>query len=130
LSLSPLGSVSQDNRLTCDGVVTSLLNSSPSLYVLAGKTFIAAVVMYNYYRWFPNSKIIFVAPTRPLVQQQVQACHKVSRSSGAFDPQHALDLKSHLVGILGADYGYSRVKYCHIPGEVMAKVEERYNAES
>lgn len=25
-----------------------------------GKTFIASVVIYNYYRWFPKSKIIFM----------------------------------------------------------------------
>ncbi|KAF7729998.1 hypothetical protein EC973_003411 [Apophysomyces ossiformis] len=42
-----------------------------------GKTFIAAVVMYNYWRWFPQSKIIFVAPTRPLVAQQIEACFKI-----------------------------------------------------
>jgi ATP-dependent DNA helicase MPH1 len=42
-----------------------------------GKTFIAAVVMYNYYRWFPKSKIVFVAPTRPLVAQQVDACFHI-----------------------------------------------------
>ncbi|KAI8364034.1 hypothetical protein EDC96DRAFT_209955 [Choanephora cucurbitarum] len=42
-----------------------------------GKTFIAAVVMFNYYRWFPNSKIIFMAPTRPLVEQQIEACYTV-----------------------------------------------------
>ncbi|KAG0174207.1 hypothetical protein DFQ28_000025 [Apophysomyces sp. BC1034] len=42
-----------------------------------GKTFIAAVVMYNYWRWFPTSKIIFVAPTRPLVAQQIEACFKI-----------------------------------------------------
>lgn len=39
-----------------------------------GKTLIAAVVMYNFYRWFPGGKIVFVAPTRPLVQQQKDAC--------------------------------------------------------
>ncbi|KAF0990618.1 hypothetical protein HZS_4863, partial [Henneguya salminicola] len=39
-----------------------------------GKTFVAAVVIMNYYRWFPNKKIIFIAPTRPLVNQQQQAC--------------------------------------------------------
>ncbi|KAJ3437395.1 fanconi anemia group m protein [Anaeramoeba flamelloides] len=38
-----------------------------------GKTLIATVVMYNYYRWFPSGKIIFLAPTKPLVQQQLQA---------------------------------------------------------
>jgi hypothetical protein len=25
-----------------------------------GKTFIAAVLMYNYYRWFPEGKIVFM----------------------------------------------------------------------
>lgn len=42
-----------------------------------GKTFIAAVVMFNYWRWFPNSKIIFMAPTRPLVSQQIEACFSI-----------------------------------------------------
>ncbi|KAI9308611.1 P-loop containing nucleoside triphosphate hydrolase protein [Cunninghamella echinulata] len=42
-----------------------------------GKTLIAAVVMYNYYRWFPDSIMIFMAPTRPLVEQQIEACYKV-----------------------------------------------------
>ena len=41
-----------------------------------GKTFIAAVVMLNYYRWFPKGKVIFMAPTRPLVTQQIEACHQ------------------------------------------------------
>ena len=39
-----------------------------------GKTFIAAVVMLNYYRWFPRGKVVFVAHTRPLVRQQISAC--------------------------------------------------------
>ncbi|UZJ54810.1 hypothetical protein CBS101457_004130 [Exobasidium rhododendri] len=42
-----------------------------------GKTLIAAVVILNYYRWFPTGKIIFVAPTKPLVAQQQQACHGI-----------------------------------------------------
>ncbi|VDB84462.1 unnamed protein product [Peniophora sp. CBMAI 1063] len=41
-----------------------------------GKTFIAGVVMLNYYKWFPEGKVIFVAPTKPLVSQQIDACHK------------------------------------------------------
>ncbi|CAA7400328.1 unnamed protein product [Spirodela intermedia] len=40
-----------------------------------GKTLIAAVVMYNYFRWFPGGKIVFAAPSRPLVMQQIEACH-------------------------------------------------------
>ena len=42
-----------------------------------GKTFIAAVVMYNFYRWYPTSKIIFLAPTKPLVAQQIEACFNI-----------------------------------------------------
>lgn len=39
-----------------------------------GKTFIASTVMMNFLRWFPDSKIIFMAPTKPLVAQQIKAC--------------------------------------------------------
>ncbi|XP_077909762.1 Fanconi anemia group M protein [Halichoerus grypus] len=42
-----------------------------------GKTFIAAVVMYNFYRWFPSGKVVFMAPTKPLVTQQIEACYRV-----------------------------------------------------
>ncbi|XP_028995412.1 Fanconi anemia group M protein isoform X2 [Betta splendens] len=42
-----------------------------------GKTFIASVVMYNFYRWYPTGKIVFMAPTKPLVSQQIEACYKV-----------------------------------------------------
>lgn len=42
-----------------------------------GKTFIGAVVMYNFYRWYPIGKIVFLAPTKPLVAQQIEACYKV-----------------------------------------------------
>nr|XP_061798264.1 Fanconi anemia group M protein-like [Nerophis lumbriciformis] len=42
-----------------------------------GKTFIAAVVMYNFYRWYPAGKIVFMAPTKPLVAQQIEACYNV-----------------------------------------------------
>jgi Fanconi anemia group M protein len=42
-----------------------------------GKTFIAAVVMYNHLRWFPNSKVLFMAPTKPLVNQQMYACYDI-----------------------------------------------------
>lgn len=39
-----------------------------------GKTFIASTIMLNFYRWTTNSKIIFMAPTKPLVTQQIKAC--------------------------------------------------------
>lgn len=38
-----------------------------------GKTHIAAVLIANFIAWFPDKKVIFLAPTRPLVRQQVSA---------------------------------------------------------
>nr|XP_043613922.1 DEAD-box ATP-dependent RNA helicase FANCM [Erigeron canadensis] len=52
-------------------------NTLVSLPTGLGKTLIAAVVMYNYYNWFPEGKIVFAAPSRPLVMQQIEACHKI-----------------------------------------------------
>lgn len=42
-----------------------------------GKTFIAATIILNYFRWFPELKIIFMAPTKPLVAQQIKACFNI-----------------------------------------------------
>ncbi|OXU26113.1 hypothetical protein TSAR_016787 [Trichomalopsis sarcophagae] len=42
-----------------------------------GKTFIAAVVMYNFWRWYPRGRVVFLAPTKPLVAQQIEACHEI-----------------------------------------------------
>lgn len=39
-----------------------------------GKTFIASTVMLNFFLWTVRGKIIFMAPTRPLVAQQIRAC--------------------------------------------------------
>ncbi len=33
--------------------------------------------MYNFYRWFPTGKVVFLAPTRPLVTQQIEACYNI-----------------------------------------------------
>ncbi|KAK9872531.1 hypothetical protein WA026_017996 [Henosepilachna vigintioctopunctata] len=52
-------------------------NTLVSLPTGLGKTFIAAVVMYNFYRWYPTGKIIFMAPTKPLVKQQIDACYNI-----------------------------------------------------
>ena len=52
-------------------------NTLVSLPTGLGKTFIAAVVMYNFYRWYPCKKVIFLAPTKPLVSQQVEACYNI-----------------------------------------------------
>ncbi|KAK2962669.1 putative Fanconi anemia group M protein [Blattamonas nauphoetae] len=42
-----------------------------------GKTLIASVVAYNFLRWFPTGKVVFMAPTRQLLTQQRKACQKV-----------------------------------------------------
>ncbi|VDN96713.1 unnamed protein product [Rodentolepis nana] len=43
-----------------------------------GKTLIAAVVLHNFLRWYPNSRVVFMAPTRPLVSQQMLACRDLT----------------------------------------------------
>lgn len=43
-----------------------------------GKTFIAAVIMLNWLRWTTDAQIVFVAPTKPLVSQQVKACFGIA----------------------------------------------------
>ncbi|CAE6429485.1 unnamed protein product [Rhizoctonia solani] len=51
-------------------------NTLVSLPTGLGKTFIAGSVMLNFYTWFPTGKVVFVAPTKPLVAQQIEACHE------------------------------------------------------
>lgn len=59
-------------------VETALFNNTlVCLPTGLGKTLIAAVVMYNYYHWFPEGQVIFMAPTKPLVSQQIEACHSI-----------------------------------------------------
>ena len=43
-----------------------------------GKTFIAATIILNFLRWTKTAKVVFVAPTKPLASQQVQACLSVA----------------------------------------------------
>ncbi|KAL1603719.1 3'-5' DNA helicase [Paraconiothyrium brasiliense] len=42
-----------------------------------GKTFIAATIMLNFFRWTTEAQIVFVAPTKPLVAQQIDACFHI-----------------------------------------------------
>ncbi|XP_015282137.1 PREDICTED: Fanconi anemia group M protein [Gekko japonicus] len=44
-----------------------------------GKTLVAAVVLHNFYRWFPAGRAVFLAPTKPLVAQQRDACARLLR---------------------------------------------------
>ena len=43
-----------------------------------GKTFIAATIMLNWYRWTKTAQMVFVAPTKPLVSQQIDACFNIA----------------------------------------------------
>ncbi|XP_061173953.1 Fanconi anemia group M protein-like [Saccostrea echinata] len=52
-------------------------NTMVTLPTGLGKTFIASVVMFNFYRWYPQGKIVFMAPTKPLVAQQIEACYNI-----------------------------------------------------
>uniref|UniRef100_A0A8C5Q7K5 ATP-dependent RNA helicase FANCM n=1 Tax=Leptobrachium leishanense TaxID=445787 RepID=A0A8C5Q7K5_9ANUR len=79
--------------------VALLHNTLVCLPTGLGKTFIAAVVMYNFYRWYPSGKIIFMAPTKPLVAQQIEACFKVMGI-----PQH------HMAEMTGNNQAQKRQK--------------------
>lgn len=60
-------------------VKNSLFNNTlVALPTGLGKTFIAATVMLNFHRWTKKSKIVFVAPTKPLVAQQIDACYSIA----------------------------------------------------
>lgn len=64
------------------------LNTLVCLPTGLGKTFIAAAVMHNFFKWFPDGKIIFMAPTKPLVSQQIDACYKIT----GIDPDLTIEL--------------------------------------
>jgi ATP-dependent DNA helicase MPH1 len=60
-------------------VKNSLFNNTlVALPTGLGKTFIAATVMLNFYRWTKSAQIVFVAPTKPLVAQQIDACYNIA----------------------------------------------------
>lgn len=65
-----------------------------------GKTFISAMVILNFYRWFPKGKILFLATSRPLVTQQMSGIRDILRVdksdiielTGSVDPKVRPDL--------------------------------------
>eukprot|EP01040_Poterioochromonas_malhamensis_P012069 gene12069-13191_t len=92
-----------------------------------GKTLIAAVVIYNYYRWFPTGKIIFMAPTRPLVNQQMAACIDIMH----IPSEHV----THLEGSISADkrgalWKEHRVIFCTPQTAVNDLTSTRFNPRS
>ncbi|KAJ3218535.1 hypothetical protein HDU67_005094 [Dinochytrium kinnereticum] len=75
--LFPTNQVMRDYQFNiCERCLFS--NTLVALPTGLGKTFIAAVVIFNYFRWFPNGKIVFMAPTKPLVAQQIEACQTIT----------------------------------------------------
>ncbi|KAL0326353.1 UNVERIFIED_CONTAM: DEAD-box ATP-dependent RNA helicase FANCM [Sesamum radiatum] len=69
-----------------------------------GKTLIAAAVMYNFFRWFPEGKIVFAAPSRPLVMQQIEACHKIV----GIPQEWTIDLTGQTNPTRRADFGKNK----------------------
>ncbi|KAJ6448660.1 P-loop containing nucleoside triphosphate hydrolase protein [Mycena vitilis] len=63
-------------------------NTIVALPTAQGKAFIAGVVMLNFYRWFPDGKVVFVAPTKTLIANQIKACQK----TGGFQDIDAVEL--------------------------------------
>ncbi|XP_058813440.1 Fanconi anemia group M protein-like isoform X2 [Topomyia yanbarensis] len=47
------------------------------------KTFVTAVAMYNVYRWYPLGKVVFIAPKRNLVSDQMSACERLMKFQSA-----------------------------------------------
>ena len=62
-------------NLVARGLYHNLLVALPTGL---GKTFIAATIMLNWFRWTKDAQIVFVAPTKPLVSQQVKACFNIT----------------------------------------------------
>lgn len=77
-------------------MVTSAIHSNTLICIPTGlgKTFIGAVLIANYHRWYPNGKIIFATPSRPLLIQQMNAIKDIlqlnsteyTEISGSVDP--------------------------------------------
>ena len=80
-------------------------NCLVSLPTGMGKTLIAAVVVKNYMRFFPEGAVVFMAPTRPLVQQQVSATRYMRRAC-----------QIQVLRLLLSGRRWSRVVQCHSRG--------------
>ena len=84
-------------------------NTLVSLPTGLGKTLIAAVIMYNYYRWFPKGKVVFCAPTRPLVTQQIKACYDIM----GIPAKHTAEISGRIeVSIRRLLWAQHRVFFC------------------
>lgn len=59
------------------------LYSSDPMPVLSDVSRIDHLRMPPVFRWFPDGKVIFLAPSKPLVAQQIDACHKTCGIPGS-----------------------------------------------
>lgn len=96
-------------------------NTLVSLPTGLGKTLIAAVVMYNYYRWFPTGKVIFCAPTRPLVTQQIEACYRIMGVPTA----HTAEITGRAIPVSRGEYWASRRLFFCTPQTLQKDIDER-----
>ncbi|ALC41120.1 CG7922 [Drosophila busckii] len=85
-----------------------------------GKTFIAAVVMYNLHRWYPKGKLIFMAPTRPLVSQQIAACQKIM----PFPAEDTVELTGRLQRVKRLELWRSKRVFFATPQVVQSDIVE------
>jgi len=56
-------------------------------------------ILWLVYRWFPEGKVIFVAPSKPLVSQQIDACHKTMR----YTRRDAAELTGEITNLIVLD---------------------------
>lgn len=84
-----------------------------------GKTFIAAVVMMNYLRWFPKSYIVFMAPTKPLVTQQMEACYKIT----GIPKSQTAELSGHVPATTRNQYYQSRNVFFVTPQTILNDIK-------
>lgn len=104
-----------------------------------GKTFIAATIMLNFWRWTTDAQIVFVAPTKPLVAQQIEAClgivgirrSQTTMLTGEVDPGlRAEEWKTKRVFFMTPQTMINDLKkgYCDAKNIVLFVVDEAHRA--
>lgn len=104
-----------------------------------GKTFIAATIMLNFLRWTTDAQVVFVAPTKPLVAQQIEAClgiagihrSQTTMLTGEVDPgTRAEEWKTKRVFFMTPQTMINDLKtgYCDAKNIVLLVVDEAHRA--